>query len=475
MNHNTLLTLATLVALGSAATAQNSGQLLTFSQTEESLSGSGGTVLRRLYPNEVSYYEQTSVTCTSASAEKWLPRTASNVMAGDENADGVYFHPAIFGSIDALLAHNSNVASIGPDNQRTTFWSVSAPMGNAISTNPFRPGDVARIIRNGSGDGQVQYFMRQELFLQALGMPAAASIDIDAIAFNPNYGVFFSIDTDTLGVIDCGPTLIRDGDILCIPGGALNYTPDLRVAGVLPSSVVVVHTEAQVDAFTVNAQVADRFGGCVSIALDVEALEIDFAGPTTTVVSCSGIAVPVPTLVFATETCTGASLLTTRFGGQIYNLPCAPAGTTCGFGPTLGSQVGLRPAGVGLGVASHVTGFSFARTCMSVLEPRQHVLPSPAPAGFSAIDYHSQFGFNVALIEFVPPVVPSSLPALPWSQFCFPDIYAPSITVYAWPLFGPFGSFPTPAIPSLFSGKLLFQNVGFGAALELSTPCVIDV
>ena len=71
--------------------------------------------------------------------------------------------------------------------------------------------------------------------------------------------------------------------------------------------------------------------------------------------------------------------------------------------------------------------------------------------------------------------MPSSLPALPWSQFCFPDIYAPSITVYAWPLFGPFGSFTTPAIPPLFSGKLLFQNVGFGAALELSTPCVIDV
>jgi hypothetical protein len=475
MNKTSLLTLATLLAAGATATAQNNGYLLSYAQVEDTFSGSGGTVLRKLRPNEISYFEQTSTTCATASAEKWLPRTASNVMAGDENADGLYWNPGIFGSIDAVLAYNANVAGIGPDNQRTAFWSVSAPMGNAVSATPFRPGDVARIVRNGSGDGQVEYFMRQEMFVQALGMPAGSPIDIDAIAFGPNYGVFFSIDTDTLGVIDCGPTFIRDGDVLCIPGGALNYTPDLRVAGVLPNSVIVVHPEAQMDAFTANAQVTDRFGACVSFAMDVESLEIDYNGPTTTVTSCSGIAVPVPTLVFSTETGTGASLLTTRSGGQIYNTLCGPAGTNCGFGPTFGPQMGVRPAGPGLGASSYITGLSFARSCMSVLEPQTHVLPAPSPAGFSQIDYHSQFAFNVALVEFVAPIVPGSFPAVPWSQLCFPDIYAPSINVYAWPLPGPFGSFPTPAIPAAFSGKLLFQNVGFGANLELSTPCVIDV
>jgi len=475
MNTNTLLTLTALFATGAAATAQMPGYLLTYSQPETTFSGSGGTVLATLRPNEISYFAPTSTTCATASAEKWLPHSASNVLAGDENGDGLYFNPAIFGSIDALLAHNSTAAGIGPDHQRSTFWSVSAPMGNAVSTSPFRPGDVARIVRNGSGDGQVEYFMRQELFVQALGMPVGSLIDIDAIAFNPNYGVFFSIDTDTLAVIDCGPTLIRDGDVLCIPGGALNYTPDLRIAGVMPSSVVVVHPEAQMNAFVANVHVTNRFGACISLAVDVEALEIDFNGPTTTVVSCSGIVVPVPTLVFSVETGTGASLLTTQAFGQIYTTPCGPAGTSCGWGPTLGNQMGISPAGLGLGAASHINALSFARSCTNVLQPQLHVLPSPAPAGFTAIDYHSPFAFNVALIELVSPIVPGSFNAFPWSQLCFPDIYAPSITVYAWPLWGPFGSFPTPAIPPLFSGKLLFQNVGFGINLELSTPCVLDI
>src|SRR5690606_39150998 len=128
-------------------------------------------------------------------------------------------------------------------------------------------------------------------------------------------------------------------------------------------------------------------------AMDLESLEIDFSGPTTTMVSCSGVAVPVPTLVFSVETGTGASLLTTQGGGQIYNTLCGPAGTSCGWGPTFGNQMGIAPAGAGLGAASYVNALSFARSCTHVLQPQLHVLPSPAPAGFTAIDYHSPFAF----------------------------------------------------------------------------------
>ena len=79
-------------------------------------------------------------------------------------------------------------------------------------------------------------------------------------------------------------------------------------------------------------------------------------------------------------------------------------------------------------------------------------------------------------IEIVPPVVPGSLPAAPFSLFCFPDLYAPSVFVHAWPLFGTWGSFPMVAIPPGYTGKVLFQSVGFGGSgLELSTPTVIDV
>ena len=49
--------------------------------------------------------------------------------------------------------------------------------------------------------------------------------------------------------------------------------------------------------------------------------------------------------------------------------------------------------------------------------------------------------------------------------------------VISWVTVGAgFGSFPTPAIPPSWMGKLLFQGVGFATSgLELSTPTVIDV
>ena len=478
-NRTLILTAITALATSAIATAQGpSGYLLTYSQTEATVSGSGGTVLSMLRPNEICQLRPNTVTCPTLSAEKWLPRSAANVMAGDEDANGQYNNPSIFGRIDALLANQSNAAGLARDNQRTVFWSPAQPMGNAISAGPFRPGDVGRIIRNGIGEGQVQYFMRMEMFTQALGMPAGSTVDVDAIAFSPNYGVFFSLDADTLAVTDCGPTFVRDGDVLCVPPYGLTYTPDMRIASVVPSSAIVVHPEAQMNAFTANAQVTNRFGACVSLAVDVESLEIDFAGPSTFVTSCVGITVPVPTLLFSTETGTGASVLTTQLGGQIHNIPCGPAGTSCGFGPTFGPQMGIQQTSAAVGAASFVNALSFSRACRSVLQPQQHTMnvwPIGAPAGAIQIDYSSDFAFNIALIEIVSPVIPGSVPAFPWSQLCFPDLYAPSISVHAWPLAGPFGSFPMIGIPAGWTGKVLYQNVGFGSTLELSTPCVIDV
>lgn len=80
-------------------------------------------------------------------------------------------------------------------------------------------------------------------------------------------------------------------------------------------------------------------------------------------------------------------------------------------------------------------------------------------------------------IELVPPTVPGSFPAFPFSLFCFPDLYIPSLNFYmpaAAP--GGFGSFPMPAIPANWQGKVLFQSFAFGGSgIELSTPVVIDV
>jgi hypothetical protein len=459
------------------ALAQGNDLLLTFSQPEQSLSGSAGTVLQTLFPNEIAHIERLISPCTP-SAEKWAPRTCFHVMAGDEDNDGDYWNPNLFGTIDALCVGLSPSPVIGATSARTVFWSVTAPMGNTYSASPFRPGDVARIVRGPGGfEGQVEYFMRREEFNLALGLPLLAPIDVDAIAWSPSHGVFFSLDADVPALTACGPMLVRDGDVVCVPPWAITWTSDFRVAAVLPSAAQVVLTEAQIDAMVTAAGVTDRFGACIPNALDLESLDIDWSTTGSSIPGCMGTPIVVPDFVFSAETMTGASLLTTAGGGAIWTGLCAPTGTPCGSGMTLGPQVGIKPAGL-VGAPSYVNGLASAFTRRFVLEPQQHVqnvFPLGAAAGATAIDYGTPFAFNVALMEIVVPTIPGSFPAWPWSPTCFPDLYAPSLFVHWWPLFGPWGSFPMPAIPPLWQGKVLFQSVGFGSTLELSTPAVVDV
>jgi hypothetical protein len=475
--HRLLLAAA---GLAGAAAAQGPDLLVTYSQPELTLSGSAGTVLKTLHPNEIAHLEWSNGPCANPSAEKWAPRTAFNVLAGDEDGNGVYFNPAIFGSIDALCGAIPTSPIAGSTNLRTIFWSPSAAMGTNISGGPgLRPGDVGRIIRNSAmQDGKVEYFMRQEQFNMAMGLPLATPIDIDAIAFQPGLGVYFSLDQDILANTFCGPTFLRDGDLLCVPDWAITWTPDFRVQSVLPNSCAVVYTEAQIDAMVVNAHVTDRFGACITSAGDLEDIEFDWSAPVGNVFPCPGAVVAAPNFIFAIENGSGASLLTTAGGGQIYVHLCGAAGTPCGGGPTFGPQMGIRPTSPTVGAASHICGLMSTFTHRFVLEPQQPVqtVPFGAPLGASMIDYGTPYAWNLALIELVPPTVPGSLPAFPFSLLCFPDLYAPSLLVHWFPLAGPWGSFPMVAIPPAFSGKVLYQAVGFGGSgFELSTPTVIDV
>ena len=63
------------LALAGSSLAQSPNLVLSFSQLEWTLSASGGTVLQRLYPNEMAYLN--FGLCSSLSSEKWLPRTCS--------------------------------------------------------------------------------------------------------------------------------------------------------------------------------------------------------------------------------------------------------------------------------------------------------------------------------------------------------------------------------------------------------------
>lgn len=466
---------ANLLLAGSGI-AQTPNLLLSFSEFEHTASGSGGTVLGGLRRNEMAYVNFAA--CPVLSAEKWMPRTCSHVMAGDENADGEYWNPGIFGAIDAVLTQRHSMGSGGGENQRTVFWSIAAPMGGAVSAQPFRPGDIGRIVSNGLVHGQVQTFMSQEQFNIALGRAPGGAIDVDAIAWQSNFGVWFSIDNALNCNTLCGPVLVQDGDVICIPPSALSYTSDGRIAAVMPNSAVVVHTEAQMDVFTANANIANNLGGCVASAGDVEGLEIDLLGPMTILTTCAGSTIGVPSLVYTTQTGTGASVLTTRSGGQIYNTPCGPAGQTCGFGPTMGSQIGLGLPGGGVGVDSYITSLGFARARTHTLEADMPVMPisgTGSPVGFSSIHYNSPFMWNIILVELVPAIVPPAVVGLPFSPSCFPDLYAPSINTYMV-VPGGFGTFPMPALPSGWVGKVLFQSVGLGwGVYEFSTPTVIDV
>jgi hypothetical protein len=291
-------------------------------------------------------------------------------MAGDENADAMYWNPAIFGSIDALLEGlPTNPAGTG-SNQRAVFWSPSQAMGTNISGAPsLRPGDVGRIVRNTAGDGQVEYFMTREQFNQALGLPLTTPIDIDAIAWAPGMGVYFSLDQDIPAWTQCGPMLIEDGAIVCIPDSDLTYTGDFRVNTVNPSAAFLLFDEAQMDVFVQGAQITDRFGACINNIVDLEALEIDQSNPPFAIPGCSGTVIFVPTFLFAGETTTGASVLTTAVGGQIYNSLCTTMGTSCGNGPTFGPQTVIQPTSTTVGARSQVNALSCTHACRYVLEP----------------------------------------------------------------------------------------------------------
>lgn len=474
MNKLSTILLST-AALSTTALAQFPGYMTTYSQPEGSVSGAGGTVLGQLFPNEIHQVEFNSA-CL-ASAEKWMPRTCTHTMAGDENADGNFWNPGILGSIDALLTTADYVSPVGGDNQRTLWYSPDVAMGTNISGAPgLRPGDIGRINRIGFADGQVEYFITQEQLNQALGLPPSYPINIDAACFQPNFGLFFSVDDDVPAMTVCGPTLIRDGDVLCLPGGSMSYTGALTVATTTPNSAVRVYTENQMDIMTANAMVADRLGACVTTVGDVESLEMNLMMPPTTITPCAGLTLSVPSLIYSCENGTGASLLETAGGGMIHLTPCGPAGTSCTTGnPTLGPQMGIRPTSLTVGAPSFVNALARTRGCRHVLEAQNPVVSGPAPMGATQIDYYNPFVLSVILVELTPPTVPGSLPAFPFSPTCFPDLYTPSLI--PWTSVGPgYGSFPMLAIPPAFTGKVLFQGVGFSTGtFELSTPTVIDI
>jgi hypothetical protein len=465
---NRVLTRVLFLSLCAAPlAAQGMPFVFTTSQTEQTMSGSGGTVLNTIRPNEVAMIE--FFPCPVISAEKWTPRTCFNTMAGDDNGDAWKSNPTMFGRIDALLEIHSPVAL---SNQRTVFWSPSVAMQVGVSGAPgLRPGDTGRIVRNGSGDGQVEYFLRLEQVVQALGMPIGSIVDVDAIAADPAYGVFLSLDVDTPVNMGCSTTFVRDGDVIMIPASAITWTWDLRVQSVLPGSGLVLYTEAQMSGFVANAQVTDRFGVCQNTIQDLEALDIDYFGAVQSLWVCSSTLVTVPALAFTGELMTGCSVLTTDLGGSILQRGCGGLGAPCGTGPTWGFQMGLQPSG-GQGVASYVNALATAFPRQYTLEPKQHQFAWGNPA---VLDLYSPGVLTVVFARFespLPNTVATSAPFPP--SIHFPDEYITGNFFWSFTGNG-YTTYTSPVIP--WPCKLVWQSacITSWSTIELSTPAMTDV
>ena len=473
---NTILHTAFFSALLAAGTAaQGLDILYTVSTPETTITGSGGTVLASIRPNDIVGLRATPCPVT---AEKWAPRQAFEVMAGDEDGDDIYRRPNLFGAIDALVKVPDPVAA---DNWRTLYYSPAAAMGTTVSGGPgLRPGDIGRVRRTGAGNGKVEHFIRAEDIQVALGLPPSpVVIDVDAACFGHNYGLFLSLDDDVLCNPCGGPTVMRDGDVFVLPPGSYTLTGNGTIAGTLPGSAVRIYTEANMDAMVANAQVTDRFGACVPNAVDVESLEIDWANPSAFAFpSCGGV-VFVPRFLFSTETLTGGAVLTTALGGSIYNSSCSPLGTSCGSGPTLGDQIGLKPISFTtgmIGIASHVNALALTYIFEFAAEAATPQVPVGSTATIDFVTPPSAWVW--VFMTFAangPGAVPTSAP-FPWSFLGFPEFYPTPNFMSLVPGGTGYATYTTPPIP--WPVDLVFQGVTILPSLssiELSTPTFVEV
>lgn len=473
----TALTLTALATVASAAAAQEP-YLFSLSNPAPTLSGSGGTALERLRRNEIHQFFASPNMCGTNSSEKWAPRTAFETMAGDDDGNDVYVEPALMGAIDAVLSTQFFSGSGAANLRRGVYYSPAIDLQPCVSGGAgLRRGDVGRIVRNGSGDGQVQYFIRAEQIQSALGLPATpAFVNVDAVAAGPNYGVFFSLEEDHLGLnADCGVTASRDGDVWLIPPWAISWTPNLTVGGVLPNSAMRVYTELQMNAMVASAGVSNHMGACLSAIGDTDALEIDWLMPTVgmPLTSCSGFVATIPHLLFAGEDLTGASLLDTVAGGRIRPSACGPLGSPCGTGPTFGNQFGIRPFSSTQGWNTSINGISIARANRFVIES-----PAPSQAAPASIDIHigSPGVFTWVFATLAPAGACNVSPSLPFGPTnCFPDLYVSGgAFIGVVPTAGGFASVTTPVLG--IPAEIVFQGVTvLGANIQLSTPATVEL
>ena len=417
---------------------------------------SSACCVQNIGPRDVAVVDK--ATCQDC-AVKLAPLLAWNTLAGDADGDAIYFDPVMFGEIDALLMKQS--AGSAP-NMRNLFLSVKRPLGAAVSGTPrLRPGDVAAIVRNAAGDGQLEHFLRVEQLRSALGIAAPiAAIDLDAIAQDAAGNLYVSLDGDMVvqllvaGVVT--PILLQDGAVAVIPASAIGYDARGNVASVLPNGAMVLFDEARADSLVAHAGVNDAAGAPVLAIGDVDALEIDPTATGPLPLLWGGVAYSFTHLAFAGETLTGLGVLSTIGGGSIFSFghtPCcldlARGGSSCLTGPTTGFEMGVQAAGGGPAMAS-LNALAirrspapypfFVETCTPVVTAPGSVQIGLGEGNLPAVLFLS-VGASAA------GGVAASLPS-PWPVLSHPDFYAAGMLGHVL-MTGRSLTLPIPALPPI--------------------------
>ncbi|MCU0865962.1 MAG: hypothetical protein MUC36_19435 [Planctomycetes bacterium] len=139
---------------------------------------------------------------------------------------------------------------------------------------------------------------------------------------------------------------------------------------------------------------------------------------------------------------------------------------------------GIKQTFSSVGPASYVNALAFGTAERFVLEPVAHQLNYGLLGGPpTTVHLGGKFNYVYTWIDLVPSTIAPSVSG----GNLFPEWYC--LNMFLWDYntsVSGFHSFATPNIPVGWSGKLMFQSIGFDAActgcsLNVSTPCVIDV
>lgn len=175
---------------------------------------------------------------------------------------------------------------------------------------------------------------------------------------------------------------------------------------------------------------------------------------------------------------TGGSVASTIALGQPAMSACGALGWQQPFVQN-GYPLGIQQQLATVGPASYVNALALGATERFVLEAAAHQLNYGLQGGpGTTVHVGGDFNFVFTWVDLAPNTF---APSFSVAQNLFPEWYCPSFLLWSFgsPVSG-FHIFSTPTIPIGWSGKLIFQGLGFDFAcnscpLNLSTPCVIDV